>query len=381
MCLLFVACNPITDFGPHRHSTPKLESASSFDYENQQFAAYQSTANNQLDDVTNEKATLGRVLFYDTQLSINNAISCGSCHKQGKAFADQGAFSTGFRGVKTTRNSPPTFNAGLNGSLFWDSRASSLNQQVLMPAFDHVEMGLRSMDDLIQKLNAIDYYQPLFQAAYPSVSSGSRITEENVRESIELFIRSMISFNSEYDKRAEVTPTDEIIGLSAMENLGGTLFFGKARCSSCHSGANFGTWGNSNIGLEMNYTDPGLASWAGEGAEGIFKIPTLRNLVFTAPYMHDGRFQTLEEVVEHYNSGIAAHPNLDTRLWQVSPTWEFDPFGNIEPVFPDNGGEIVPVRLDLTDSEKNALVAFLKTLTDFDLVNDPKFSDPFYYED
>lgn len=377
------SCERNMDMGVYRHEIPSLVN-SGYDYENQQFPeGVNGVAQSHLSIITNEKAALGRVLFYDTKLSINNAISCGSCHKQGKAFADEGRFSSGFRGVKTTRNSPPTFNAGLNNTLFWDSRASSLHEQVLMPAFDHVEMGMKEMDDLVEKLKHVDYYNQLFAEAYPSVSTADRITEDHIRECIEDFIRSMISFNSQFDKFGQVGISEDVSGLSPIENLGGNVFFGKGRCSSCHNGTNFGTWGNANIGLEMEYEDPGIAGWNINGlGEGAFKIPSLRNLSFTAPYMHDGRFNTLEEVIEHYNSGIKPHPNLSFSLWQNASGWEeFSEDTGEEPLPITVQDSIQPVKLGLTETEKSALKAFLKTLNDFELVNDPKFSDPFMYAD
>jgi cytochrome c peroxidase len=305
--------------------------------------------------ITDHGATLGRVLFYDTKLSLNNAVACASCHKQDLAFADEAAGSVGFGGKVTPRNSMAIVNAGFNNNLFWDSRAASVSDLVSLPIQNHIEMGMESMDQLSRKLKQVDYYADLFEKAY-----GSRqVTGERIASSLAQFVGSMVSSDSKWDQGAANGHNN----FSTMEKMGKDLFFSaKAKCSQCHSGANFAApdqdggdyggptiRGTANIGLNVDYVDEGKG-------EGHFRIPSLRNITLTSPYMHDGRFKSLTEVVEHYNSGIQAHQNLDTKLMTFT-------------------GQ--PQKLGLTSIEKEALISFLGTLADQSLVNDTKFSSPF----
>lgn len=304
--------------------------------------------------ITDHGATLGRVLFYDTKLSINNAVSCASCHKQELAFADEAAGSKGFGGAVTPRNSMAIVNAGLNNNLFWDSRSSSVADLVSKPIQNHIEMGMESMDQLSKKLRQVNYYGDLFEKAY-----GSRdVTEERISSALAQFVQSMVSSNSKWDQGFTTNHTN----FTQMEKLGKDIFFSKGKCSTCHAGANFAApdgdfgdyggptiRGTANIGLDVNYKDNGKG-------EGQFRIPSLRNIQLTAPYMHDGRFTTLAQVVEHYNSGVQPHANLDPKLMG------------------DNGQT---QRLNLTSIEKDALIAFLGTLTDNSLTTDAKFDTPF----
>ena len=309
----------------------------------------------ELANITDAGATLGRVLFYDRQLSINNAVACGSCHRQEFAFADGKKGSEGFGSKVTPRNSMGIVNVAMNNNLFWDSRIASLRQMVTKPVQNHIEMGMESMEVLSEKLAKADYYPPLFEAAFGT----PQVTEGRIALALTQFLSSMITANSKFDHGQE----NNFAAFSELEKMGQGLFFSeRAQCSSCHSGPNFsapdapgGPYGGSdvrgtaNIGLDLVYQDNGKG-------DGQFKIPSLRNIALTAPYMHDGRFNTLEEVVEHYNSGIQAHHNLDPKF--------IGPDGN-------------PRRLGLNVMEKSALVAFLKTLTDEQLVQDVRFSDPF----
>ncbi|MCB0598393.1 MAG: cytochrome-c peroxidase [Lewinellaceae bacterium] len=309
----------------------------------------------ELQNVTDAGATLGRVLFYDRQLSINNSVACGSCHRQESAFADGKKGSEGFGGKVTPRNSMGIVNVALNNNLFWDSRIASLREMVIKPVQNHIEMGMESMEVLSQKLAKSSYYPPLFEAAFGT----PQVTEDRIAQALTQFLSSMITANSKFDHAQE----NNFAAFSELEKMGMSLFQSeRAKCSSCHSGPNFSApdgpgdpyggsdiKGTANIGLDLVYQDQGKG-------DGQFKIPSLRNIALTAPYMHDGRFNTLEEVVEHYNSGIQAHAKLDPKL--------IGPDGN-------------PQRLNLDAMEKAALVAFLKTLTDEQLVQDPRFSDPF----
>lgn len=309
--------------------------------------------NTQGQTVTNHGATLGRVLFYDPQLSINNSVACASCHHQSMGFADNNAGSTGFGGKKTPRNSMSITNVGFNNNLFWDSRVQGVKNLVMQPIQNHIEMGMESPSVLQEKLASIEYYPALFEKAF----GDSYISTDRIADAMTQFMCSMVSCNSKFDEAQEA----DFSTFSPLERMGKDLFMGKAKCGQCHSGANFSApdgffggyggptiKGTANIGLDVNYADNGMG-------EGKFKIPTLRNIALTAPYMHDGRFNTLEQVVEHYNKGIKNHNKLDEKLREDG----------------------LPQNLDLSSVEKQALVAFLHTLTDKYVTQDPKFSNPF----
>jgi len=347
-------------------------------YKGQVFPSHPgSWAVNRLNSITDDRATLGRVLFYDTRLSVSNTISCGSCHRQSHAFADPDRFSSGFRGEVTRRNSQPVFNLALNNvssGFFWDTRVESLDNQVLMPVFDHVEMGMSDISQVIHRISEAEYYPKLFESAFGT----PQVTEQRIRDALKDFLVSMISLESRYDRAMHLGEEQE---LNSLEALGMKVYQGKGRCQGCHGFREMVPWGTANIGLDINYTDNGRGEVTGQDfLNGQFKIPTLRNIGMTAPYMHDGRFRTLEEVIEHYDSGVRPHPNLDFRL-RATDLWgpsSIDPFSPMPLVNPMTDG-MEPVRLNLTPLEKTALKAFLLTLTDYDLLNDPKFSDPFVH--
>ena len=329
--------------------------ANSFNYENVVLPDYflnngtaqeDNTPNN--NPITDEGATLGRVLFYDNQLSVNNAVSCASCHDQSKGFTDVNTLSVGFNGELTARNSMGLANAKFydNGRFFWDERAASLEEQVLLPIQDAVEMGL-TLEELESKLKNDDYYTVLFTRAF----GDEEITSERVSLALAQFVRSMVSYQSKYDEGLAQTNNQNanFPNFTTSENLGKNLFFSnRTRCSDCHDTNAFVGDRARNNGLDAILTDEGRN-------DGEFKVPSLRNIELTAPFMHDGRFATLEEVVEHYNSGVQNSADLDGRLRQ------------------GNGVR----RLNLTEVEKQALVDFLKTLTDKEFIFDEKFSDPF----
>jgi cytochrome c peroxidase len=293
--------------------------------------------------------TLGRVLFYDRQLSVNNSVSCSSCHKQNLAFADNVAFSTGFENRLTARNSMPIQNLGsfFGEALFWDGREQMLTSMVLRPVVNHVEMGITDLDALAAKLSNVPYYRDLFLNAYGSET----VTREKIADALANFLTQIRSTNTRLDMGQ----------LNALEISGQQLFTSKYDCNSCHQVESphgyimAGTF--ANIGLDPVYTDDGLQRVSNSSTDaGKFKIPSLRNVALTAPYMHDGRFNTLEEVIDHYSTGITAHPNLDPRLRQ-----------------PDGA----PVAFNISESEKKAIVAFLNSLTDYTMISDPKLSNPF----
>lgn len=314
--------------------------------------------------VTDEGATLGRVLFYDKKLSANGTISCASCHQQQKGFSDDAVLSSGFEGGLTRRHSMSLINAKWygRGRFFWDERAETLEDQVLMPFQDPVEMGM-TLDKLVQTVEAQSYYAQLFQDAFGS----SEINPDRIAKALAQFVRSIVSINSRYDEgRALVNiPTDDFPNFSEPENHGKRLFFlplnqGGAGCVGCHSTEAFINPDNgpTNNGLDAESSvDLGVFEAINNPAFlGAFKVPSLKSVELTAPYMHDGRFTSLEEVVEHYNSGIQNHPNLAPAL---------------------RGPDGQAIRLNLSTQEKEDLVAFLKTLTDESLINEERFDDPF----
>lgn len=306
--------------------------------------------------VTDAGATLGRVLFHDKRLSSNQTVSCSSCHRQAAGFSDSRRFSIGLAGGLTGRNSMGLTNARWyeRRAFFWDERAATLEDQVLQPIQNSVEMGM-TLPALITRLAGETFYGPLFNAAFGT----PEITADRISRALAQFVRSLVSTHTKYDDGIPVNFSN----FTAEENLGRRLFngeIGAATCAQCHGTDNFSPGPRiNNNGLENPYVDKGVGVISGRAQdEGLFKVPSLRNIALTAPYMHDGRFATLEEVVEFYNSGVVAHPNL-------SPPLRARP--------PAQGA----LRLNLTTTEKAALVAFLKTLTDTSLVSDARFSDPF----
>jgi cytochrome c peroxidase len=303
--------------------------------------------------VTDSGATLGRVLFYDTRLSANNTVSCGSCHVQKNAFVDPNRFSKGFEGKLTDRHAMNLVNLrySLRGRFFWDERAGGLEEAVLVPIRSKIEMG-QDLTRLMAVLSADKHYPELFQKAF----GHGKITPERTARALAQFLRSLLSYQSKYDEgRARVgSARDDFENFTHQENRGKALFL--SNCTVCHlpggQDAHFVMVAPANNGLDadLKASDGGVGDITLDGRQiGLFKSPSLRNVERTAPYMHDGRFDTLEKVIDHYSKGVKAHPNLDPRM---------------QP-------------LHFTDSEKAALVAFLKTLTDPKFLADPKFSDPF----
>jgi cytochrome c peroxidase len=318
--------------------------------------------------INNDAATLGRVLFYETQLSINNRISCGTCHQQSKAFADGKKFSAGFEEAITKRNAPAILNPGTQNSYFWDMRESNLDLMVTRPIANHIEMGLESQEYMTTKIANLPYYTDLFTKAFGT----SEVTAERIGQALGTFVKAMVTAQSKYDEGVG----SGFANFTDQELTGKQLFTTTLPCAGCHGGENFTGWGThvENIGLDRDYTDNGMpgTDWnTGRELDGWFKVPSLRNVSLTGPYMHDGRFNTLEEVVEFYNSGIQSHDQL---AFALREGWNGG--GG---VFGGEGGtgDVQPLRMNLTTYEKGALVAFLKTLSDESILFDPKYSDPF----
>lgn len=304
--------------------------------------------------VTNAGAALGRVLFYDTRLSENYTISCSSCHQQSHSFTVPESTSRGLHGQHTHRNASHLVNLRYNRRQFWDLRANTLEAQVMMPIQDPIEMGL-SIDALVPRLESTNFYPALFEDAFGT----TEITLERVAQALAQFIRSIVSTNSKYD----IGVTNNFANYTAEELAGKNLFFNNiTRCNQCHMTGNFYTPQAMNNGLEYPHSDDGLFGVTGDEADrGKFKVPSLRNAALTSPYMHDGRFATLLDVINHYDHGVVAQPYLDDRV-----TAELTVGGT-------------PYQLGLSEEEKAALVAFLGTLTDSTLLTDPRYSDPFVH--
>ncbi len=314
----------------------------------------------------NEKATLGRVLFYDGHLSLNNAISCASCHKQELGFADNIRFSTGYEGRLTGRNSQSIANlsgqdtffsnnfiANPSTPLFWDGRETSVKNLINRPITNHIEMGIADASVLPGKLSALPFYPPLFAKAY---DGDSTITSDRISECVTAFLISIQAHNTKLDKYLAGDNT----ALNSMELQGMKLFTDKYNCEGCHrvmSGQYFMS-GFIDIGLDENYTDIGNGAVTKNTSDyGKFAVPSLRNIALTAPYMHDGRFKTLDDVLNHYSHGIQNSPNLNEVLRDYSTNQ--------------------PRTMNITESDKKMLIAFLNSLTDYNMVSDPKFSNPF----
>lgn len=299
--------------------------------------------------LTVEGVALGRKLFYDKILSGNNMQSCASCHNQELSFTDNGTqFSTGITGAIGTRNAQPLVNMGFNLHYFWDGRETTLEEQILEPVSNPIEMHL-SWNDAAAKLNANSTYVDEFNKAFGI----STIDSSFVVKAIAQFVRSMISYNSKLDKRLR-----NEISLTPSE-LNGYVIFVTERgdCFHCHN-IDAGRLITDNLfhnnGLDSVFTDLGRGAITGNTFDyGKFLTPTLRNIALTAPYMHDGRFQTLEEVVEHYNSGGKASATVDPLMKHVG------------------------TGLNLSTQEKADLVAFLKTMTDDSFINDERYKSPF----
>ncbi|MFT4759184.1 MAG: cytochrome c peroxidase [Paraglaciecola sp.] len=305
--------------------------------------------------VSNHGATLGRVLFHDSRLSVNNTVNCASCHKQEAAFSDTRAFSLGYEGEESLRNSIALGNVRFyyhDRGFFWDERAQSVEEQVRQTVSNHLEMGM-NFDELPNKLKEEEFYTILFRKAY----GDSDITSDRIANALAQYVRSVLSFEAPFDKAATQTGGSswtlinaDMVGLSAQENSGRAIY--AANCSSCHG--NIVTLGKAkaNNGLEMVYTDQGVGALTNNQSQmGIFKVPHLRNIGLSAPYMHDGRFATIDAVIEHYSTGVVAHENLD----------------NLLPV----GG------FNFAAQEKEDLKAFLGTLTDTEFTQKAIYATPF----
>lgn len=316
--------------------------------------------------LTVEGIALGRMLFWEKQLSADGSMSCGTCHMPEASFADPEPYSTGITGAIGKRNAMALINIGWSPSYFWDGRALTLEEQILEPVEHPDEMALE-WSDAVARLQATESnagqstnYPDLFEVAFTT----REITPELVTKAIAQFLRTMVSAESKFDqwRRGEVSLTDaEFAGYEIFlreggdpESTPGGQFGGD--CFHCHgeAGLQFSDYLFRNNGLDSTFAaDAGHAGVTGNPLDsGRFKTPTLRNVALTAPYMHDGRFETLEEVIDHYNSGGVASATVDPFMKYTT------------------GG------LELSPVQKTQLIAFLHTLTDTAFIHQPQFQDP-----
>lgn len=308
--------------------------------------------------LTIQKVKLGRMLFYETMMSKNDSMSCATCHVQFDAFSDTTKFSIGVEGLPGGRQAMAVFNMAWNSNeFFWDGRAHLLRDQSLKPIQDPLEMN-ETLENVMAKLSAVQDYKDQFVKAFGSED----ITSHKMSLAMEAFMNTIVSYDSKYDQYLAGNTS-----LTDSEERGKDLFFTEynpffpdqsgADCAHCHGGGNFENdlYMNNGLDTDADMEDDGrmkVSLLAEDRAK--FKVPSLRNIELTRPYMHDGRFSTLEEVVEHYNSGIKASSTLDLALDATIATGLF-----------------------LTDQDKTDLVNFLKTLTDQSMINNAKFSNPF----
>lgn len=319
------------------------------------FGSYTIPSDNPM---TVEGVELGRMLFYEKMLSGDNTMSCGSCHKQAFAFSDGLAVSKGIDGIAGHRSSMAIVNPLWDKNFFWDGRVVSLEEQALGPIENPIELHQR-LPDAVAKLEASNLYPIRFEAAFGDPT----ITPDRIAKAIAQFERRLISINSKYDKwdRGEIQlTTEELRGFVLMRHPEPGLRGGN--CSDCHK---FNTMTDPegdlrNNGVDMLVDDIGLEGVTLDANDkGKMKIPTLRNIALSPPYMHDGRFNTLEEVLDHYNEHtIRNHENVDDLIRS-------------------GYNNSIDSTLSLTEQEKSDIIAFLKTLTDEEFLTNPDFSDPF----
>ena len=349
----------------------KIDLENLANYATQNIPSYITKDNTANNDITDKGATLGRVLFYDKMLSVDNTIACASCHKQDLAFGDSPAASKGINGT-TSRHSMRLINTRFaeEEKFFWDKRAANLELQSSQPIQDHIEMGYSgengdpSLTDLIAKLSTEDYYREFFEYVYGDES----ITEERIQNALAQFIRSIQSFDSKFDKGRATAPSDRanFDNFTDDENVGKLLFLaptkfssdgvrtaGGANCGSCHRAPEFD--------IDPISRNNGTTGVIGGGTDlTVIRSPSLRDIVNQAGnvnglLMHNGRFGALQGVIAHYNNIPSNNDNLDNRL---------RPGDNLQ-------------NLNLSATEKSQIVEFLKTLTGRDVYTNQKWSNPF----
>lgn len=307
--------------------------------------------------LTTEGVELGRRLFYDPILSRDSSMSCSSCHLQQFAFSDAKAVSTGIDNIAGTRSAMSLINLGFQTrNFFWDGRSPTLEAQALLPVEDPIELHT-TWENVETKLRQHADYPTRFRKAF-GISNKKEISKTLVAKALAQFQRTLVSNNSKFDKvirREDFFDDDELVGYQLFTNSAGAP---DAQCSHCHAPPFVGNMPFFNNGLDTVaslslFRDKGRGGFTGNIIEnGKFRTPTLRNIMLTAPYMHDGRFQTIEAVIEHYASGGKGSENVDPFIPQIRD-------------------------INLTARQKRQIIAFLKTLTDTSFINNPNFKNPF----
>ena len=298
--------------------------------------------------LTVEGVRLGRHLFWENRMSGDNSMSCASCHAPQYAFSDPSPSSIGINGDSSKRNSMVLQNLAWSNDFFWDGSVITLEEQILLPVMDSTEMD-ESWSNFLKEIKYDNLYRELFYGAFGTLEPDST----HAAKAIAQFLRTMISSNSKYDKvlryEANFTP-DENAGFSSFNSLTG------GDCFHCHGGI---------LGTDLSYKNNGLDEFPIDSGRGLvtlnpldnfkFKVPSIRNIEYSAPYMHDGRFNTIDQVIDFYSTGIHANsPNID-------PLIEFASQGGVQ----------------LNPTERLQLKAFLLTLSDSSFINNPDFSNPF----
>lgn len=309
--------------------------------------------------MTVEGVALGRKLFWEKKLSGDNTQACGSCHAPSSAFSDPNQFSTGIDGLEGNRNSMALINLGWDNFFFWDGRSATLEEQILQPVINPIEMH-ETWPNAVAKLSQSAEYRNMFYRAFGETG----IDSTKVSKAIAQFLRTMISGQSKFDVMYkfennltlsaveqsiyQTVTSDEWAGYDLFKSLNG------ADCFHCHNGPLMQVQKFSNNGLDATFTDNGRGDITGNSNDnGKFKVPTLRNIEFSAPYMHDGRFATLDDVINHYSHGINMSPTID-------PLIEFAFQGGVQ----------------LDAFEKDLIKKFLMTLSDETFINNPDFQEP-----
>ncbi|MCC9138314.1 cytochrome-c peroxidase [Pontibacter silvestris] len=358
--ILFVVAGFVLACSSEKDAEPKVESATPVPYQLEIPAVFPQNYTIPADNpMIEEGVELGRYLFYEKMLSGNNTMSCGSCHQQDKAFTDGKALAVGIDGIAHKRSTMSLGNVLWATQLNWDGSALSLEQQARGPIENQDELH-ENLAGAAQELQATALYPPMFQKAFGT----STITEEDILKALAQFVRTLVSSHSRYDRylqgKEELTP-EELEGMQLfMTHPEPSIGLRGGNCGDCHGGTLTSMNTFHNNGLDETFTDNGLGDVTGNPVHnGLFKAPSLRNIALTAPYMHDGRFQSLEDVLDHYNDHLKYNsPNLDPLIIEAS-------------------NEVNGKTLLITQEEKRKIIAFLHTLTDATFITDERFSDPF----
>jgi cytochrome c peroxidase len=327
------------------------------------------TFDNPNNPVTSAGFELGRFLFYDKRLSSNDSISCASCHRQELAFTDGKAQAVGVNGRVSARGSMMLANLLWSSRFHWDGKFSSLEEQALAPISNPLEMNL-PINLAIAKLKQSGFYGDKFAKAF----GDSLISQERLAKALAQFTRSLISSSSKYDlflqKKAQLSPSEDTGRLLFLTHPIALMGLRGANCGDCHFGAlvqgdpfEFRGFHNNGLDDDSKLKEGLAAITQNPNDKGKFKAPSLRNITLTAPYMHDGRFKTLKEVLDHYDQHIVKSRTLSELIIAASNNIDPNPAG--------------PIKLGLTENEKKHILAFLNTLTDLKFTSDKRFSDPF----